>query len=300
MSVKKTRRVFLKSTAASGLAVCNLNINDSDAQIHSSCLSSSFDKYINTRKVLLYECTRKEIRERLASGKLKAAIIPTGATEQHNEHMAMIMDTAGALLVSQYAALKLYPQVIVTTPVSIGYSPYWMERQGTLTLRKETLQAVVYDICCSIKTHGIKTILILNGHGGNAKPLSDKVSDFRLKLGINIEFCSYWDFISPDFAKSFMESGIVPGHASEFETSFALVAFPERIHEVSYEGVDPYKWNVDKTDLDRVGFYKAVFDKPEFDKTSFEESKLATAEKGERAIALAVEGVVEKLRKMIG
>ena len=300
MSVNKTRRIFLRSTAASGLALSHWKIKDSDAQIHSSSLSSAVDNYINTRKVLLYECTRKEIRERLASGKLKAAIIPTGATEQHNEHMAMIMDTAGALLVSQYAALKMYPQVIVTTPVSIGYSPYWMERQGTLTLRKETLQAVVYDICCSIKTHGIKTILILNGHGGNAKPLSDKVSDFRLKLGINIEFCSYWDFISPDMAKSLMESGKVPGHGSEFETSLALAAFPERIHQVSYEGIDPYKWNVDKTDLERVGFYKAVFDKPEFDKTSFEESKLATAEKGKRAIALAVEGVVEKLNKMIG
>ena len=27
-----------------------------------------------------------------------------------------------------------------------------------------------------------------------------------------------------------MESGRAPGHASEFETSFALAAFPERVH----------------------------------------------------------------------
>ncbi len=300
MSENKKRRVFLRSIAVSGLAVCNGRINDSYAQINSSNLSSAVDKYINPRKVLLYECTQKEIREKLASGKIKAAIIPTGSTEQHSEHMAMIMDTAGALLISQYAALELYPQVIVTTPVSIGYSPYWMERQGTLTLRKETLQAVVYDICCSLKTHGIDTILILNGHGGNAGPLLDKVPDFRSKLGINIEFCSYWDCISPDMAKSLMESGNVPGHASEFETSLALAAFPERIHRVSYEGEGPYKWNVDKTDLDRVGFYNAVWDKPELDKIRFEESKLATAEKGERAIAIVVKGVVEKLSEMIG
>jgi hypothetical protein len=68
------------------------------------------DTYVNPRKVLLWESTRKEFREALEGGVLKAVILPTGSTEQHNEHLAMINDTARVTLVAQKAALLLYPQ----------------------------------------------------------------------------------------------------------------------------------------------------------------------------------------------
>ena len=66
--------------------------------------------YINPRKVLLYESTRKEFREAIEGGALKAVIVPTGSTEQHNEHLAMINDTASVTLIAQQAALLLYPK----------------------------------------------------------------------------------------------------------------------------------------------------------------------------------------------
>jgi hypothetical protein len=65
--------------------------------------------YVNPRKVLLYESTRKEFREAIEGGTLKAVILPTGSTEQHNEHLAMINDTASVTLIAQKAALLLYP-----------------------------------------------------------------------------------------------------------------------------------------------------------------------------------------------
>ena len=86
------------------------------------------------RKVLLWENTRKEFRELLEGGDLKAVILPVGSTEQHNEHLAMIQDTASATLLAQQAALLLYPRVLVATPVSVGISPHWMTRRRTRTL----------------------------------------------------------------------------------------------------------------------------------------------------------------------
>src|ERR1051325_11936863 len=118
--------------------------------------------YINPRKVLLWESTRKEFREALEGGSLRAMIVPTGSTEQHNEHLAMINDTASVTLVAQQAALQLYPKVMVATPVSVGISPHWMDRKGTLSLKKETFLAVVYEICESLQVHGVKKILVLN------------------------------------------------------------------------------------------------------------------------------------------
>ena len=66
-------------------------------------------RYVNPYRVMLGECTRKEIREALQSGELKAAIIPIGATEQHNEHLSLDLDIVLSTFISQQAALQLYP-----------------------------------------------------------------------------------------------------------------------------------------------------------------------------------------------
>ncbi len=190
---------------------------------------------IPPRKVQLWENTRREFRELIESGRLKTVIVPTGSTEQHNEHLAMIQDTASVTLVAQQAALPLYPKVLVATPVPIGISPHWMDRKGTLTLKKDTFLAVVYEICESLVTHGVKSILILNGHGGNVSPLRESAPDWRKKLSIDLRFHSYWDGYTKETISRYMKGGKVPGHSGEFETSFAMAAFPQRVH---WEGVD--------------------------------------------------------------
>ena len=173
------RRTFVRTLAA-GLSALT-------AMPASADVALAGDTYIDPRKVLLWESTRKEFRETIEGGALKAVIVPTGSTEQHNEHLAMINDTASVTLVAQQAALLVYPQVTVATPVPIGISPHWMDRKGTLSLKKETFLAVVFEICESLRTHGVTRILVLNGHGGNVAPLRESVPEFARKLGIRIE-----------------------------------------------------------------------------------------------------------------
>lgn len=217
MRSKPGRRRFLATALAASPAL--------------AAVEPAGNTYINPRKVLLWESTRKEFREALEGGSLKAMIVPTGSTEQHNEHLAMINDTASVTLVAQQAALLLYPKVMVATPVPVGISPHWMDRKGTLSFKKETFLACVYDICESLQTHGVKTILVLNGHGGNVAPLRESVPEFAKKLEINIQTNSYWDAYSPDIVKKYMVSGKAPGHAGEFETSFAIGGF-SRAHSL--------------------------------------------------------------------
>ncbi|MCW5980310.1 MAG: creatininase family protein [Bryobacteraceae bacterium] len=282
MSLLLNRRVLFSSIGS--LPVAQRAV----AGAPGASVSPAGNAYIDSRKVLLWESTRKEFRESLEGGALKVLIVPTGSTEQHNEHLAMIHDTASVMLVAQCAALQLYPQAMVATPVSVGISPHWMDRKGTLSLREETFLAVVYDTCESLATHGVKRILILNGHGGNVAPLQKKVGEFREKLGINVRFNSYWDAYSPDDVKKYMESGVAPGHAAEFETSFAMAAFPERIHweGVDYEKAKPHLHIKDPASArQEEQFYK--------------EAKLASTAKGEAMIGIAVNWVAERLRQMI-
>lgn len=281
-----TRRNLFQSLPAASLA--------GQAAAHpvagapSTGVARTANLYVDPRKVLLWESTRKEFREALESGSLKAMIIPTGSTEQHNEHLAMIHDTASVTLVAHQAALLLYPQVMLATPVSVGISPHWMDRKGTLSLQKETFLSVVFDICESLKTHGMKKILILNGHGGNVAPLRERVAEFRRKLSINVQMNSYWDAYTPEIIKKHMESGTAPGHAAEFETSFAMAAFPERIHweGVDYEKVKPHLGIKDPASARQ-------------DERYHKEAKLASTAKGEAMITIAVNWVADRLREII-
>ncbi|MFN7918922.1 MAG: creatininase family protein [Bryobacteraceae bacterium] len=272
------RRSFLRGLTAGSLA----------AAAAGSGVEPAGSGYVHPRKVLLWESTRKEFREALEGGQLKTVIVPTGSTEQHNEHLAMINDTASVTLVAQKAALMLYPSVMVATPVPVGISPHWMDRKGTLTLKKETFLAVVFEICESLQVHGVKNILVLNGHGGNVAPLRQSVPEFAKKLGIRIEFNSYWDAYTPEIVKKYMASGKAPGHAAEFETSFAMAAFPERIR---WEGVD---YDKIKPHL-HIKDPKSAQQEEEFAR----EAKLATTAKGEAMIDIAVKFAAARLRQMM-
>src|SRR5437763_7596171 len=281
MNLRTRRRAFFRSLAAGPLAALASRSVLADVE-------PAGNSYVNPRKVLLWESTRKEFREKLEGGALKALIVPTGSTEQHNEHLAMINDTASVTLVAQQAALLLYPAVMVATPVSIGISPHWMDRKGTLSLKKETFLAVVFDICESLRTHGVTRILVLNGHGGNVVPLRESVPEFARKLGIRIQTNSYWDAYTPEIVKKYMTSGKAPGHAGEFETSFAMAAFPQRIH---WEGVDYAKIKP----LLHIKDPQSAQQEEEFAR----DAKLATTAKGEAMIDIAVKWTAERLRQML-
>jgi len=84
-----------------------------------------------TSEVLLHKHTRREFRERMQSGELKACIIPVAATEQHLEHLAMEHDWRSVMLVATEVAKELSPQVIVAPSMNIGISEHHMRHPGT-------------------------------------------------------------------------------------------------------------------------------------------------------------------------
>ena len=296
----KSRRNFMKIAGASGAAAAMSSCAGMGRSRKRSVYEMVDVTDIDQNKVLLGELTRKEVRDWFARGELKAAIIPTASTEQHNEHMALSMDYEAAKIMSQLVAMKLYPNVVVTPPVTFGMCPFFMKRRGTITIREEIFSGLVFDICASMKTHGIKAILIVNGHGGNSQVLRKNTAKFSEELGIPIEAYSYWNSIPRDQRLEFTETGNVPGHADELETSFAMAAFPERLRDVSYNEVEVYSWEPDQKDLDRVGYFDARWFSKEFDKKSFEESHVATAEKGEKVIKHATGWLADKLTNMMG
>ncbi|MEW6355012.1 MAG: creatininase family protein [Planctomycetota bacterium] len=180
--------------------------------------------------VILHELTQKEYTAWLESGDLVGALIPVGSVENHYEHLALIHDTASAAHIAREAALRVYPHVVVTPPMAVGLSAGWKDMRGTLTLREDVLAEVVFDYCNSIVTHhGLKNVLIVNGHLGNHKPIADRMDEFREKLRANIAIVTYWDLVDKDKTESIMETKRYPAHAQEYETSIAMAGFPQHV-----------------------------------------------------------------------
>ena len=225
-------------------------------------------------EVNLQKLTRREFREALAEGKFKAAIIPTGSLEQHLEHLAMEHDIASSAHIAREVAQRLHPRVIVAMPIGIGISEHHMMHQGTLSAKPGPWLAVLFDAVESLVRHGVKHILILNGHGGNVSPMRGVINQWQryfaaTALGARLHFSSYWDFIPRELVDEVLETGRVPGHGQEFETSFALAVFPENLRLDAWQ---------DQGNGDAL---------------------LGTAEKGQRLIEETVDRVTEFLQAMI-
>jgi len=238
-------------------------------------------------KIFIDEMTREEFKKMLET--VKVAVIPTGSTEQHGPHLPMKVDIANTLHIVRKAAETLYPQIIVTPPVTIGVSPHHLCYPGSLSLRHETFINLLVDICRSLKHHGINKIAIVNGHGGNAAPGYLAARRARDELGLKMVFISYWSLIPREISDSILETKIIPGHACEFETSLALAIYPELVSkEIPHAVETPWRLQGFVYDTDEITGDGYVGD-----------PSLATAEKGEKLIDAAVKGLVSLLKDFI-
>ena len=227
---------------------------------------------MSNQEVHLGKMTRREFREARESGKFQACIIPTGAVEQHLEHLAMEHDIRSATLIAAEMARRLYPQVVVATPMNFGISEHHMIHKGTLTAKPGTWLSALFDAIESMVRHGCQHVLVLNGHGGNEAPVYGILRQWQLFFEqqhpeVNVQFHSYWN-LSRNEAEKIVETG-VPGHAQEYETSIALHLFPENVR------LDAMQDQEDQLPLK------------------------ATAEKGAQLFELAVQKPLEYLQGMI-
>jgi len=195
--------------------------------------------------VRLGKLTLREFRQRMAEWELRACILHVSSVEQHLEHLAMEHDWRSVTEVAYAVAQQLQPHVLVAEGVMVGVSEHHMKHAGTLTLSPGTFLIVLHDLIESLVRAGFQNILVLNGHGGNIVPCRSNWDQFVRKFQFNLHFLSYWDVLTQQDADDLLTGGNrlphdLPGHAQEFETSFALHAFPENVRtDMWTDQVDP-------------------------------------------------------------
>ncbi|HEX3780922.1 MAG TPA: creatininase family protein [Pseudonocardiaceae bacterium] len=98
-------------------------------------------------------------------------ILPIGATEQHGPYLATGTDALLASTVAGRGAALAAPRagrrLVLTPALPIGASDHHFPFGGTLSLRQETLLAVLGDLARSVARSGGRRLVLVNGHGGN-------------------------------------------------------------------------------------------------------------------------------------
>ena len=120
----------------------------------------------NFSSVWLNELTWEEVAEYLKGEDI--IIFPIGSTEQHGPAGPLGLDTYVAISLAEDVARRT--GVLCTPPLWFGDSSHHLGFSGTISLRTETVIAVVRDIASSLAKHGFRNILIINGHKGANLP----------------------------------------------------------------------------------------------------------------------------------
>ncbi len=110
--------------------------------------------------VWLHELTWEEIADYLETDDL--ILWPIGATEQHGPAGPLGVDTYVAIALAEDAARRT--NTLCVPPLWYGDSAHHLGFAGTLSLRTETLIAVMQDVARSLEKHGFRKILCINGN----------------------------------------------------------------------------------------------------------------------------------------
>jgi creatinine amidohydrolase len=223
-------------------------------------------------------------------------VLPVGSVEQHGRHMPLGTDTLLAQSVALAAAERLAPRVAVLPPPWYGFSAHHMRFPGTVTLRSDTMIALVEDIAGSVIAHGFRRVLIVNGHGGN----NGVIDVLASRLGhdhygkARIACLTYFQLARSAIEKLRESKRGGMGHACEFETSMMQQVRPElvaieRAAVIYPDPGSPYL----TTDLLGGSLARTYHDFADLSESgTLGDPSLATPEKGARFHAAVVDALV--------
>jgi creatinine amidohydrolase len=156
-------------------------------------------------------------------------VVPLGATEQHGPHLATGTDAFMAQTLAERAAAQAARRcvrpIVVAPTLPYGASDHHLPFGATLSLRQDTLVAVLRDLLRSLRYAGAQRVLVLNGHGGNRAACALVAGDAAREHGLTVVAASYWEIADAHdvaYDPPPVAAGLVPGHAGWFETSLAL------------------------------------------------------------------------------
>ena len=130
--------------------------------------------------------------ERAGAGRL-VAVLPVGAVEAHGPHLPLRTDGVIAEAMSRAGARRLRShgfEVLVLPTVDYTAAPFAAGFRGTVSVRPETVSALVVDIGTALARQEVTALAIANAHfdPANLASLHEAVERLRATTGLAVVF----------------------------------------------------------------------------------------------------------------
>ncbi|MHC6220506.1 creatininase family protein [Arthrobacter sp. MMS24-S77] len=115
-------------------------------------------------------------------------VVPTGAIEHHGPHLPLITDylladSVGNAAVEHAAAAGVDAWILPTLAYTKSDEHAWAP--GTVWLSWDAMMKTMIDIGRSVASTPARTLVFLNGHGGNVALLQVALREIRRRFGLN-------------------------------------------------------------------------------------------------------------------
>jgi len=241
-------------------------------------------------KTVLEEACQADLKGK----SVEVAVLPIGSCEVHGMHLPYGQDAFQAEILARRAAELAAARgagVLVLPVLPYGCDQNLMAFPYTVGLSPSTILKVLDDLVGGLAQHGVRKVLLLNGHGGNTGTLDAALRELYGRHKVFLARLDCW-IVASDVVDTVRETSQLE-HADEIETSVALALFPQF---VNMSAAEPAPTNPSLLPL--LQKYSGKFSRPWHLFTrngGVGDPTKATRAKGEKVVQATVERIADIL-----
>lgn len=255
--------------------------------------------------VLTKEMTWVEYEAKVASNPV--VFLTVGSHEQHGPHLPMCCDVEIPDRIAQAVAGQVAG--LVVPPIEFGYKSQARSGggnhiPGTISLDAASLIGTVKDIVCELARHGVRRIVVMDGHYENTMFIVEGI-DLALRdlrrdgiADLKVLRIGYYEFTTKEAEQAVWPEGFPSWpleHAGVMETSVMMHLYPDMVHPDRIPDHGP-------AEFPPYDVYPQTWENlPGLPKSgALISARSATAAKGKLLFDTYVNGIVTAVRKEFG
>ena len=160
-------------------------------------------------------------------------ILPIGTVESHGP-VAIGSDN----LIPVHLADLIWEKcnAFIAPPVNYGFTGLSVAKfPGSITIREEIFEELMYDILTGLVQAGFRNILIIDGHGGNAQPSRRAMTRVHLETEAHFMIVEWWEIGFNITNEVYGAKAQKPGHGDLEEAALNISYDPGLVDRELYE-----------------------------------------------------------------
>lgn len=178
----------------------------------------------------MMEMTWEEVAEALKETNI--CLLSVGAIEEHGPHLPLGTDSLQSTESVKVVARLLAEEgikIVIGPTIEFGINPGAMSYPGSITVRPDTLKALIVDVCESLYHHGFKNIALFLGHDEDMHVMAVAAQELvRAHDDLRVITLNPMPALKESEGQS-LKPKRSDGHAGAGETSRALVIHPNLV-----------------------------------------------------------------------